>query len=60
MYQTADVEKKCVQQITNTVTNLPVFPPLVIEEDVAPPEIPLIVICPPPFTKVSTAAITLW
>ena len=40
MYQTAVVEKECVQQVTNTVTNLHIFVPLVIEADVAPAETP--------------------
>jgi hypothetical protein len=39
MYQTAVVEKECDQQVTNTVTNLLIFVPLVIEADVAPAEI---------------------
>jgi hypothetical protein len=39
-YQTAVVEKECVQQVTNTVTNLLIFVPLVIEADVAPAETP--------------------
>ena len=59
MYETAVVEKECVQQVTNTVTNLLIFVPLVIEADVAPAETPRIVTVLPPFTKLSTAAITL-